>query len=234
VKGEEDREKNSAIVTGDMAPPQEAAAAPPPEPTPEQQAQQARAEQIPLSGFEKNEGDFEGGIGTNVSKAETPTNQAEQYLQGAKDGKGPDGGLVTVQQASKPQPKPRPRLARARPNILTNQVAGTNNIGVLGQDARWSEFGDYLQEVIEIVQAQWYTILEGSTVSPKGSHVFVTFKINADGEVKVLNFEETAGKHGLYACLNAIQDRQPYRKWTEPMIKLMGTEQTLTFSFYYQ
>jgi hypothetical protein len=234
VKGREDMEKNSAIVAGDMALPQDAAAAPPELLAQEQQVQEAREEQVPLSGFEKKEGDNEGGIGTNVSQRETPTNKAEHYAEGIKDGKGANAGVNTVAQSSKPQPKPRPKLARARPNILTNQVAGTTNIGVTGQDARWSEFGEYLQEFIEIVQAQWYLILEDSAVYPKGSHVSVTFRINSAGEVSIIKVENTAGQHGTYACLNAIQERQPYRKWTEQMIKIMGTNQTLTFSFYYQ
>ena len=35
-------------------------------------------------------------------------------------------------------------------------------------------------------------------------------------------------------CQTAIQARQPYRKWTEQMIAVLGDDQTLDFAFYYQ
>jgi hypothetical protein len=92
-----------------------------------------------------------------------------------------------------------------------------------------------MQEFIEIVQASWYSILDESRISPKsGTHVFVTFTLNSDGEVSVVNTEETAGKQGTYACTNALTVRQPYRKWTDQMIAVLGKQQTITFSFYYQ
>lgn len=238
VKGRTDIENSSAIVAGDHLHPQEGAAVAPNDSqtdTKEQPSQQARAEQIPLSGFEKTEGASEDGIASNISKNPAPTNNANEYAEGAKDGKDATGSLVSTLQSSKPQPRPRPKLTQARQNVLSNQIAGTSNIGVLGIDARWSEYGDYMQELIEIVQAQWYTILRDSAISSaSGTHVYVTFVLNAKGEVRVLKVEETAGKPGTYACLNAIQERQPYRKWSDQMITVLGTEQTMTFSFYHQ
>lgn len=237
VKGREDMDRNSAIVAGDMAQPQDEAAAvttPEIQAEQEQAAQQAREEQVPLSGIEKNEGLSPDGIASNKSTNEAPTNNAAEALEGAKEGQGADGGLITSIQSSIPQPRPRPKLRQARQNILSNQIAGTTNVGIIGIDARWSEFGDYMQELIEIVQAQWYSILRDSKISPQaGSHVYVTFKLNSDGEVTVIKVEETTGKPGSYACLNAIQARQPYRKWTDQMITILGTDQTITFSFYY-
>lgn len=239
VKGREDMDhQNSAIVAGDLSPPQDATAAAPStsdEKAKEQAAKEARAEQIPLSGTEKNEGKSEDGMATGISKNPAPSNNAAEALEGAKDGKGNSGGLTGLQQSSKPQPKPRPKLRQARQNILSNQIAGTANVGVLGMDAHWSEYGEYMQELIEIVQAQWYSILRDSSISPqRGAHVYVTFKLNSNGEVSVVKVDETAGKPGTYACLNAIQERQPYRKWTEQMIAVLGPEQTITFSFYYE
>lgn len=236
VKGREDMDHNSAIVAGDLADPQEAEAAPvtAKNQAQEQPEQQARAEQVPLSGTEKSEGKSEAGIASNNFQHDAPSNNAAEYLDGATDGKGTTGGMVTAIQSSKPQPKPRPKLTKARQNVLSNQIAGTTNIGVLGIDARWNEFGDYMQELVEIIQAQWYSILRDSKIVPQsGSHVYVTFKLNSEGEVTVVKIEETTGKPGSYACLNAVQERQPYRKWSDQMITMLGHEQTITFSFYY-
>lgn len=240
VKGQDDIKNDSAIVSGDMSRPQDGAAVTAVQNATAnlnpQAAQQARAEQIPLQGTEKIEGTSADGIGSNISQSQSPSNNAAQFLEGAKNGKSATGGLIEspdVQEA-RPTPKARPRLTQARPNILQNRIAGTSNIGVLGIDARWSEYGEYMQEFIEIVQAAWYSILDESRISPKsGTHVFVTFTLNSDGEVSIVTTEETAGKQGVYACTSALTLRQPYRKWTEQMINVLGKQQSMTFSFYY-
>lgn len=237
VQGQTEVENDSAIVSGEMSRPQDGNPAPPvqQETATPTAAQAARAEQVPLAGTEKFEGEAEDGIGANVAQTQSPTTHAPDYVEGAPDGKASTGGLTAVEETTPRTPRPRPRLTQARPTILKNRVAGTTNIGVVGIDARWSEYGDYMQEFIEIVQASWYGVLQTSRISPKpGTHVVVTFKLNSDGETQVVEVEETAGKTGAYACLTAISERQPYRKWTEQMIAVLGDEQTLTFSFYYQ
>lgn len=234
VQGDKEIDHNPAIVAGQGAPAQEAAAAQLPLQSEDQPAQEARMALTPLRGFEKFEGDAPGGVGSNISKSELATNSPDRSQTGVADSQKPDGQLTTVRESAKPQPKPRPRLKPARPNLLSNQIAGTTNVGVLGLDARWSEFGEYMQEFIEIVQSQFDRVTSESPISPRGSHVYVTFNLNSDGEVTILKVEETAGQHGVYLSLNALQERQPYRKWTQAMIAMMGTETTMTFRFMYQ
>jgi hypothetical protein len=236
----QDKIKNdTAVVTGDMSPPQ-LGAAPLPESTQnaemDQKEQKLRMEQTPLNGFDKTEGKSEDGIATNIAESKRPSTQSEQNLEGARDGKDADGALVAVTAAQRAQPKARPRLTAARPTVLSNRATGVSNLGIIGMDARWSEYGEYLNELIEIITAQWYRILEESRVSPpRGSHVIITFKINSKGEIDITKVEDAdAGKQGVFTCQNAIQARQPYRKWTEQMIAILGEEQTLTFAFYYQ
>jgi len=240
VKGQDDI-KSSAIVTGDHATPQDGAAATPPTTetqTQTQAAQQARAEQVPLSGTDKNEGKSEDGMASNISKSQTDSNNANELLEGAKTGKDATGGALSLAQTNRPQPKPRPKLARARQNILSNQTAGTTNVGVLGQDARWSEYGDYLNELIEIIDSEWHGLVDNYQGHiPSGTHVIVTFKISAEGIPSILRLElppdKTTASVVNGQCQTAITARQPYRKWTPQMIAVLGTEQTLTFGFYY-
>lgn len=239
VKGQDEIKNESSIVTGEMSKPQQGAAAAPEVTTDSEKQQQemkARAEQTPLSGFEKVEGKSEDGIASNISNSKTPTTHADQLLEGARDATDPTGGLVSVDQLSKAQPKARPRLTAPRSTILTNRATGTTNIGIMGIDARWSEYGEYMQELIEIVQTQWYKILQESRVSPpRGSHVVITFKINFKGETEIVKVEDAdAGKQGVFFCQNAITYPQPYRKWTDQMIAVLGEEQQMTFRFYYQ
>jgi hypothetical protein len=122
-----------------------------------------------------------------------------------------------------------------RPTILANQPHGVSRAGQIGVDAKFSEFGDYLQELIEIVQSQWNRVLTQTATYPvTGSKVIIRFTLNSNGEVsRIEEVEETAGKQGTYACLSAIQDRQPYRPWTKEMVAILGNEQQITFQFYY-
>jgi hypothetical protein len=242
VKGQDEIKNDSAIVSGDMAPPQLPTA-----PSPDKQAQdtqdqveqKARAEQVPLSGFDKTEGKSDDGVATNIAKAtKSLTNDAQQALEGAPDAKDPTGGLVNVAQTQRAQPKERPRLSSAslnRSTILSNHFSGVANIGITGIDARWSEYGEYMQELIEIVQTQWNNILRESRVSPpQGSHVSVTFRINSKGETEIAKVEDFgSGKQGVFSCQNAITYPQPYRKWTEQMISVLGDSQEMTFNFYH-
>jgi hypothetical protein len=241
VQGQDEIKNDAAIVSGDMAPPQLPTA-----PSTDTQAkdsqdrveQKARAEQVPLTGFDKTEGKSDEGIATNVAKSKSPTNNAQEALEGAPDAKDPTGALVNVAQSQRAQPKERPRLSSVslnRTTILTNRAPGVANIGVRGIDARWSEYGEYLQELQEIVQVQWYKILGESRVSPpRGTHVSVTFRINSKGETEIVKVEDFgSGKQGVFSCQNAITYPQPYRKWTEQMIALLGESQEMTFDFYY-
>ncbi len=240
ITNAQDKIKNeSSIVTGDLSKPQLGAAAMPESTKTEDEQrteQQARMEQVPLNGFEKTEGKAEDGIATNIAKSKNPTTHADQSAEGAREATAAEGGLVAMTATQKAQPKARPRLTAPRTTILTNRIAGVANLGVTGIDARWSEYGEYINELIEIVQVQWYSILNESRVSPpRGSQVTITFKINAKGETDIVKVEDSdAGKQGVLSCQNAIQARQPYRKWTEQMIAVLGEEQTLTFAFYYQ
>jgi TonB family protein len=150
-----------------------------------------------------------------------------------------EGGLVAVQQTSHAQPKERPRLASAslnRTTPLTTRLSGVVNVGIVGRDARWSEYGEYLNEMLEIIQVTWYRILEESRVSPpRGSHVVITFKINSKGEANIVKVEDAdSGKQGVLLCQDAITYPQPYRKWTQEMIAALGDQQELSLAFYYQ
>lgn len=232
-------QNETAIVTGDMAEPQLGAAPIPASTltaTTEQEEQKLRMEQVTLSGIDKSEGLSEEGVASNISNSKSPSTRSEQNVEGAREATDADGGLVAVTAAHAAQPKARPRLTAPRTTILSNRVTGVANLGILGMDARWSEYGEYLNELIEIVQHQWYRILDESRVSPPhGSHVAITFKINSHGETDIVKVEDfDAGKLGVFSCQNAIQARQPYRKWTEQMIAVLGDDQTLTFAFYYQ
>jgi hypothetical protein len=236
IRGRDDIQNDSAIVSGNMSRTEVAAAAEAmmKEAAAAQAAQELRAEQVPLSGQEKILGTDEEGVGSNISQLKSPSNQAEDYLEGAKDGRSATGALTQTEQANRPVPRERPRLTQARPTVLQNRIRGTSNIGPLGYDARWSEYGDYMQELIEVVQASWEGLLRDARAYPKaGTSVIVTFTLNSSGEVSIVSVEETTGAAGAYVSTTAITSRQPYRKWTDQMIAVLGQQQTMTFRFFF-
>lgn len=232
---------STAIVTGEKVEPMESAN--PGQETPETRQvtevqEEAKPEALtPLSGFEKFEGDNEEGIGTNISEFAEDARPVEERVEGEKD---PSEQQVVMavppSSPGRPSPRPRPRVQNVRPAPLANQPLGVSQAGRIGVDARFSEFGDYLQELIEIVQAQWNQVLsQTATYPPSGSRVVVRFTLNSEGVIARIDEvdEGDAGKQGVYACLNAIQARQPYRPWTKEMVAILGNEQTISFAFYY-
>jgi hypothetical protein len=245
TQGRDDIRDSSAIVSGNRAPPQPGEAAVPLQqaleqavPQQAQQAQAQRAEQVPLSGFEKVVGDNPEGVGTNVSQQKTPSTGADQFLEGSRDVRNLEGAATPQQeQQAKQLPKQRPRLASAstaRQSPLSNRLAGTMNIGPVGIDARWSEFGQYMRELIDTVDAEFQAITnEYRGHINAGTRVVVTFALNSDGEVKVTQVEETAGRVAVSQCQSAITNRMPYKKWSKEMIAVLGDQQTITFAFYY-
>ena len=65
----------------------------------------------------------------------------------------------------------------------------------------------------------------------------VVFKLNSKGEVsQIVSVEPTPGTSdaSTRACPSAIAIPAPYGPWTEDMIAVLGTEQELVFTFYYE
>jgi hypothetical protein len=245
TKGRDDVQ-GGAIVSGNRAPPQPGAAAVPLEqaleemvPQTAQQEQAQRAEQVPLSGFEKITGDNPDGVGTNVSQQKAPSTGAETFQEGARDVPDVAGSAAQPQQPQQPKmtPRQRPRLASAstaRQSPISNRLAGTMNVGPVGIDARWSEFGQYMAQLIETVDGHFQRITsEYRGHIPAGTRVVVTFTLNSDGEVKVTQVEETAGRVAVSQCQSSITSGMPYPKWSREMMAVLGDQQTITFSFYY-
>jgi hypothetical protein len=203
---------------------------------------QPKAE-APLPGFEKITGDNPEGLGTAIGTTPGDKPDIDKKTEGKADGTekallsvATNGGGVPGS-PGRPAPRPRPKLQNVRPAVLANQPLSTDNVGVIGVDAKFSEFGDYLQELVETIDAQWHKLVDHmTTYPPSRSVVTVHFKLNSQGDIsqiiEVLG-EDKAGRIATYICLDAIRARAPYRPWTKEMVAVLGTEQEITFGFYY-
>lgn len=231
--------KTDQIVSGSLAPPV------PPRPSgaqqqpmpPQKPAAQMKREQTPLSGFEKFKGDTEDSYGSNIAKLSDHADKVDKAVEGKKNAPMEGTASNFMPQINPLKPQPRPRLEqRARPAIFTENKIGTSNIGPIAVDARWSNYAQYLQQLIETVQIQWERILTQSQVYPaSGSTVTVTFILNKAGEIsRIVHVDGTAGDQGRRACVSAITMRAPYGDWTDDMVAVLGDQQEMTFRFYYQ
>ena len=241
LEGRTDIESNQ-IVSGRLIQPQEFTPAPPPPteapPAPEVIAA-ARREQNPLSGVEKVEGENLEGIGSSLAKRLERAEAVPERVEGTKEGEG-----ATAQPAPRPaidprRPQPRPQLVKTiqtRPAILAENKFGTTNIGPTAVDARWSNYGAYLQRMIDSVQIQWERIVIEQKANPVGgSSVTVKFVMNDEGRIVDIGVENsTANDTATRACVSAITDRMPYGPWTDDMKAVLGDRQQMTFTFYYQ
>jgi hypothetical protein len=233
--------QTNQIVSGRLSKPAEIA---PPVPTSNVQPQEAveaapKLEQIPLSGFEKTEGASENSFGSNIAKFAEGAKAVPEFVPGQKDVPLIEGANTTQPRIDPKKPMPRPQVVRqqnVRPAIFTENKIGTKNIGAIAYDARWSNYGQYLQKMIETVQIQWERIITDSRVYPtSGTSVKVVFKMNTEGRIsQIVSVEGTAGNQAEKACASAITARAPYGPWTEDMIAVLGDSQELTFTFFYQ
>lgn len=234
--------ESTQIVSGRLTQPQEFTAAPPlpaeAPPSPEV-VPAPRREQNPLSGGEKVEGDNREGYGSSLAKRLDRAQPVPERVEGANEGEG-----TTAQPAPRPaidplRPQARPQLVKTiqtRPAILAENKFGTTNIGPTAVDARWSNYGAYLQRMIDSVQIQWERIVIEQKANPVGgSSVTVKFAMNDEGRIVDIGVENsTANDTATRACVSAITDRMPYGPWTDDMKAVLGDRQQMTFTFYYQ
>jgi hypothetical protein len=210
----------------------------PPAPAPTKSSPAApRREQDPLPGYQNSVGENKEAFGTTVAKIAENVQNVPQKIEGLPNVPLIEGANANVPQIDPHHPRPRLRLDQnVRPAIFSDNPVGTSNIGIAAWDARWSNYGEYLQRLIDTVQAEWDNLLNNSNAyPPSGTHVLVTFRLNAAGNVStIVKVDGNAGDLGQKYCVSAITDRAPFGKWTDDMVAMMGTEQELTFTFYYQ
>ena len=142
----------------------------------------------------------------------------------------------SVTGAEKTRPRPVLQKQQVRPGIFSDNQFRTAKIGPTAVDAKWSNYGVYLQRMIETVQIQWDRILLSSTLyPPQGTTVTVSFKIDSNGKItSIVAAKSTSNDQGKEACISAIMARSPYGKWSEDMVAVLGESQDITFTFYYQ
>jgi len=137
-----------------------------------------------------------------------------------------------------PLPQARPRLqVKAPPAPLALTRGRASQMGTLAVDARFSEYGQYTQRMMEAISAQWTQL--GRTFDYRtrdiGTRVQVRFLLDPEGHVSELKVIETsASRPATLLVTDAILSRAPYGKWTEQMLAELPEKQELTITFHYR
>ncbi len=207
-------------------------------------AEQAPAKAVnPLAGGEQLLGDADGGIGTTTTSLPpvAGAEAGENPVKGTAAGRAATGGYFDGTPAiDRARPQERPRLSAAAVNARKTSTIknefGSQNIGAVAYNAKWSAYGEYLQRLIDAVQGQWERLIQRSSFYPaSGSTVRVVFKIDASGVIsEVVRVDGTGAELARRLCVSAITERAPYGDWTDDMIAVLGREQEITFTFFYQ
>ncbi|MDB6169193.1 MAG: hypothetical protein JWM88_2057 [Verrucomicrobia bacterium] len=241
IEGQKEIHSNQ-IVSGQLTKPVEQVAVPPvpqDQPPQESRVMTTRPEQNPLAGFEKKTGDDQAGYGSNIAKLTDNSKNIPEKIDGAKDVPLVEGATAMQPQIDPHRPRPRPQIVKqqqTRPAIFEENKFGTSNIGLMAIDAKWSNYGAYLQRMIETVQTQFDKLVAESRIyPPAGSTVTIKFIMDSEGKIAtVVSVDNKATEAAARVCINSITARSPYGPWTDDMKAVLGEQQEMTFSFYYQ
>lgn len=138
-----------------------------------------------------------------------------------------------------PDPAPRPSVVlppAGLKSITMRSNTSVNEVGVCSLDAKYSEFGDYTQRMLEAIQAAWYLAVWRSSIVQTRAVVVVEFTLNADGTLEDARVvSSNASAPATYACLDAVASRAPFEPWRADMIALVGkNSETSRISFHYR
>lgn len=167
--------------------------------------------------------------GADVPEVETGT--LEQGENAPESGERIDEKYV-------PDPAPRPQISPppGLKSVTMRSNTAVNEIGVCALDAKYSEFGDYTQRMLEAIQAAWWISVRRTSIVQPPAVVIVEFTLCADGTIDDAHVVySNASAAATYACLDAVESRAPFDRWRADMVAFVGKEtDTTRISFHYR
>ena len=131
--------------------------------------------------------------------------------------------------------RPRATVPSGTYGLLLRRPVGVNRAGSIAVDARFSNYGDYTQRMLEAIQSSWWSIIERSRFEGVSrGRVTVSFRLHRDGTVtdaKIHGSEVT--RVMTLACKDAVMAPAPYDIWRADMVAMYGESDTVTINFHY-
>lgn len=142
---------------------------------------------------------------------------------------------LIAQDYAPPSPRPRPQLPKVASGPVRNSPLGVSKVGKIAVDAKFSEFGEYMERLIEVVSVRWNYLASERASKERNSVVRISFTLTKDGFVSNIATEPstTSKAIGIYVARAAVQEGSPYGVWTSEMVEVFGNEETVNFSFHY-
>jgi outer membrane biosynthesis protein TonB len=153
----------------------------------------------------------------------------------------PGPGKSAAQRSPAPVPvaanpdRPRASVPSGTYGLLLRRPVGVSRAGSIAVDARFSNYGDYTQRMLEAIQSSWWSIIERSRFEGvTRGNVIVRFRLHRDGTVtdaQVLGSDVT--RVMTLACKDAVMAPAPYDIWRADMVAMYGESDTVTINFLY-
>lgn len=148
----------------------------------------------------------------------------------------PQEALPEPNPEDRPARMPQPRIRYANTGPLKHHMAGVSQIAQMAQySARFSEFGDYLERMFEIIEIEWHNILDQQRLAERRSRVSIAFFINMDGEIIDWEIiEATSSLQAQIVCSAAINNRAPFGEWTPEMKTTLEDPERIIVNFLFR
>ena len=131
--------------------------------------------------------------------------------------------------------RPRASIPSGTAGLLLRNSVGVNRAGAVAIDARFSQYGDYTQRMLEAIQSSWWSIIERSRFEGMSrGRVTVRFRLHRDGTVTdAAILHNDVSRIMSLACKDAVMAPAPYDIWRADMVALFGESDIVTINFYY-
>jgi outer membrane biosynthesis protein TonB len=132
--------------------------------------------------------------------------------------------------------RPRASVPSGTSGLLLRNNVGVGKVGTVAVDARFSNYGDYAQRMMEAIQSSWWDIIDRMRLETAvRGNVVVRFKLHRDGSVTdaTILYENVPHLMAL-ACKDAVQSPAPFDAWRADMVALFGQEDDVTITFQYR
>ncbi len=131
--------------------------------------------------------------------------------------------------------RPKATVASGTTGLLLKNNIGVNKAGILAVDARFSNYGDYSQRMMEAIQSSWWALIDRARFEnvARGA-VMIKFRLCRDGSVIDAEIIRADVPQVLaLACKDAVMAPAPFDVWREDMVALFGEDQEVTLTFHY-
>jgi len=157
-------------------------------------------------------------------------------VAGARPPVGEAGQTPVAPKDAAPNPdRPRASVPSGTSGLLLRNHVGVNKAGMVAVDARFSNYGDYAQRMMEAIQSSWWAIVDRTRFeSVARGRVVVRFRLHRDGSVTdaaILSSE--VPRLMALACKDAVQSPAPFDAWRADMVALFGQQDEVTITFNY-